>query len=358
MSADKRKNPPSGKRRREKKLRWWEGLLLLFLALLFFAAVSGTVYVKKKLDLIHYTRPAAEEPAAASEVAEAYDPETEPDPFSGEDELPETAGLEQIEANPIPEGEISADENVLNILLLGTDYPYNSSDQGRADSIMILSLDFRDCSARLVSLERGMGVPILSGKYAGQWDWLTHLHHYGGPEMMMETVRYCFKLDLTRYARVDFTGFTNVIDALGGVDIELSQAEAWKLGLPAGWNHLDGEKALSFARLRSIDSDWVRVTRQRRVIQACVNGLRDADLRTLDRLADAVLPLITTNLTQGEILSLRTKLPAFRGVQMEQMTIPAPGTYGGMTVMGGRGSFAPDFEENTRILHEFIYGQQ
>lgn len=345
--------PREKRRRSAKKVTWWELLLLILLGLFLASAVLGTLYVKNKLNKIHYAQP-TQEPVGAEETPAPADA---PDPFAGEDELPEMEGLEHVEENTVPEGETFSDRNVLNILLMGTDYPYNSSDRGRADSIMILSLDFRDYSASLVSLERGMGVPILSGKYAGQWDWLTHLHHYGGPEMMLETIRWCFKLDLERYAEVDFTGFRNVIDALGGIDVELSDAEAWKLGLRTGWNHLDGEAALSFARLRSIDSDWIRVTRQRRVIQACVNGVRDADLRTLDRLADAVLPLITTNLTQSEILSLMTKLPAFRGVQLRQMTIPAPGTYGGMTVMGGRGSFAPDFEENTRILREFIYGQ-
>ena len=352
-SHEKTEAAPRKKRRRSKKPNRWKILLLILLVLFLTPVVFGTVYVKNKLDKIHYARPTPE-PAAAEETAA---PAELTDPFEGEDEMPELEGLEQVEEITVPEGDIYSEKNVFNILLMGTDFPYNSSDPGRADSVMILSLDFRDYSARLVSLERGMGVPILSGKYAGQWDWLTHLHHYGGPEMMMETVRWCFKLDLERYAEVDFTGFRNVIDALGGVDVELSDAEAWKLGLRTGWNRLNGEQALSFARLRSIDSDWIRVTRQRRVIQACVNGLRDADLATLDRLADAVLPLITTNRTQSEILSLMTKLPAFRGVQLQQMTIPAPGTYGGMTVMGGRGSFAPDFEENTRILREFIYGQ-
>ncbi len=337
-----------GRKNSEKKRRRRRVLTGIFAAVLLLFIAGSALFVKSKLNKINYVPALSPSPVPESAAEE-------PDPFSEQEDPVDISGLEKVEENIVPEGETRKDESGLNILLLGTDFPFNKNDAGRADAVMILSLDFRDNSARLVSLERAMGVPILSGNYAGKWDWLTHLHHYGGADMMLETLRYCFKLDLERYARVDFAGFQGVINALGGIDIELSEAEAWKLNRAAGWNHLDGEAALWFARLRSIDSDWMRVTRQRRVIQACVNGLRDADLLTLNRLADAVLPLITTNFTQGEILSLMTKLPAFRGVQLEQMTIPAPGTYGGMTVMGGRDSFAPDFEENTRILHEFIY---
>ena len=340
---------PSPRRRREKRTRL-KRILLIILAVILASAAAGAVFLKSKLDKIRYVpAPAAaeEEPAEEGE-----------DPFAGEDPLVDISGLEQVEELTVPDGEVSSEEDVLNILLLGTDFPFDSSDPGRADAIMILSLDMRDSSARLVSLERGMDMPILSGKYKGQRDWLTHLYHYGGADMMIEPIRYCFKVDLERYAQVDFAAFQGVIDVLGGIDMELSDAEAWKLGLPVGLNHLNGAQALSFARLRSIDSDWVRVTRQRRVIQACADGLKDADLLTLNALADAVLPMITTNFTQREMLSLLTKLPAFRGVQLQQMTIPAKGTYGGMTVMGGRGSFAPDFEKNAQILHQFLYNEK
>lgn len=346
-----KKKPGHSRRRRSKKTgRGLETALLILLFLILASVVAGALFLKSKLDKIRYAPP-------VSQTEEDLSPPEE-DPFAGEDELVDISALEPVEELVVPEGEIAAEEQVLNILLLGTDIPFDRSDPGRADAIMILSLDMRDRTARLVSLERGMGMPILSGKYKGQRDWLTHLYHYGGADMMLESIRYCFKLDLERYAQVDFAAFQGVIDALGGVDIELSDPEAWALGLPAGRNRLDGAQALSFARLRSIDSDWVRVTRQRRVIQACADGLKDADLAALNRLADAVLPMITTNFTQKELLSLLAKLPAFRGVQLQQMTIPAKGTYGGMTVMGGRGSFAPDFEKNAKILREFLYNEK
>ena len=349
--------PRRRKRRRRNRTPWWKTVLLVLLTVVLLALAGGASYVLSKLHKIHYDDGSLT--PADTEVHTDTEVHADAENWQAEDDLVDISGLEMVDVNPVPPaGEITQEDQVFNILLLGTDYPYNSNDPGRADAIMILSLDFRDNSARLVSLERGMGMPILSGPYAGQWDWYTHLYHYGGAGMMLESLRYCFKIDVDRYAQVDFEAFKGVVDALGGIDIELTDAEAARLKLSTGWNHLNGDQALSYARLRSIDSDWVRITRQRRVIQACIDRIRDADLTTLNRLADTILPMISTNLTQGEILSLMTKAPKFMGVQFEQMTIPKAGTFGGMMVMGGRGAFAPDFEENSRILKEFLYGTE
>lgn len=352
-----RKQPtPPRKRRRSKKRRiaWVAGLAGA--ALLALSAAAVWIFVQGKLDLIHYSdgrvTPAPEElPLAEEDI--------------------DVSGLEPVEDNAVPEGDVHSRQEVLNVMLLGTDYRSGPSDPGRADAILILSLDFRDDSARLVSLERGMGMPILSGTYAGSWDWITHLCHYGGPELVMESVRECFKLDVERYIKVDILAFIQVIDALGGVDVELTDAEAWALnnrygedgdtpGVAAvmyqGINHLSGYDALRLCRLRQIDSDWVRVQRQRRVLQACADQIRNADLATLNQLADTILPMVETNFTRTEILSLLGRAPGFLGVEFQQMTIPAEGTYGGMTVMGGQSAFAADFTENARILQEFLYG--
>jgi len=350
---------------RKKHRSGWKIALTVLAGLLLVVAVGGGMFIKSKLNKINYVDGSLPKEENTSSVQQPADPgaPADPDPESsadeglwqGEEEI-DISGLNLVESSRIPSGSIYTDKNILNILLLGTDYPFNKNDPGRADAILILSLDFRDNSARLVSMERGMGMPMLSGKFAGQWDWFTHLHHFGGANMMLESIRYCFKLDVDRFAQVNFDSFKSVVDALGGIDIEMTEVEANRLGLRTGWNHLDGAAALSYARLRSVDSDWVRITRQRRVIQACVDQIKGADLATLNQLADVILPMISTNFTQMEILSLMTKAPKFMGVQFEQMTIPAPGTYGGMTVRGGKGAFAADFEENSRILREFLYG--
>ena len=110
-------------------------------------------------------------------------------------------------------GDIYKDKNYLNILLIGTDKrTENFSNNARGDSCMIMSIGKKDGSLKLTSLERGMGVPILDGKYKGQYDWLTHTFLYGGADLMMREVRECFKVDVERYIRVNLATFKKVRD--------------------------------------------------------------------------------------------------------------------------------------------------
>ena len=119
---------------------------------------------------------------------------------------------------------------------------------------------------------------------------------------------------------------------------------------------MDGTAALSYVRCRKIDSDWRRVERQRNVIQAVVTKTKDLGVTELNDLLNNVLPLVQTNLTKLEITELLLLAPKYRGVTIDQMTIPIKGSYGGMKGMGGRSLFSVDFDTNAKALREFIYG--
>lgn len=270
----------------------------------------------------------------------------------------------------LSDSEIMSDKDVFNILLLGTDERKEEfATNARADSIMILSLDKKNKTMKLVSLQRGMGVPILSGKYEGEYDWITHVFKYGGAALMLETVREMLNIDVEYYARVNFNTFSQLIDSVGGVDIELTAKEASALNgeirtnayakheMFEGMNRLDGYDALQYARLRYTDSDWKRIERQRNVIQSVVLSAKDMSLLDLNNMLDTVLPLIQTNLTTMDILGLISYAPAVLGREFEQMTIPAKDTYGSMKGMGGRYLYAVDYQKNSEILHEFLYGE-
>lgn len=319
-------------------------IILMILAIL----IGGFAFVKGKLNLIDY-----------DDGKKEYATIQEGD----EDQLDlDLSGLEQVDPQGIPSGEIYKDKNVINVLLLGTDERTKDfSDNARSDSMMLLSINTKEHTAKLVSLERGMGVPILEGPYKGQYDWLTHCFRYGGADLVMKEVRECFRVDVDHFVRVNFFSVESIVDLLGGIDIELTAAEAKYLnGMPgrnfsAGVSHLDGEAALSYARCRSIDSDWQRVKRQQTVIQACADKLKGSSASTLNELLNQILPMVQTNFTQGEIAKLMLEAPEFLGVEFERMTLPEQGTYGGMIGMGGRSMFAPDFAENAKILREFLY---
>lgn len=268
----------------------------------------------------------------------------------------------------LSDSEMQSDKDVYNILLLGTDERTTQfSTNARADTIMVLSLDRKNNTVKLVSLQRGMGFPILEGKYEGEYDWITHLFRYGGADLMLRSIREVLNVDVEHYVRVNIRTFVQLIDSVGGVDVNLTSEEATAINnegkrntaiqnVVEGSNHIDGYTAMVYCRLRSTDSDWKRVQRQRNVIQSLASSSTNMTIKDLNNMLDTVLPLVQTNLTTMDILGLITYAPAVLGMEMEQMTIPVKGTYGSMTGLGGRKLYAVDFQENSKILHEFLYG--
>jgi len=353
---------------RKKKPNWF---LRIFLFILIFIASSGigaAAFVVDKLDRISYVGP-SDVTGTVSTFNQDLTLVVEHD---FEDYVVPIEGLDMVgEPATVPDSEVNSNSKVVNILLIGTDErtsEYNAN--ARADSMIIVSINKKRNTVRLVSLERGIGVPILEGELEGQYDLLTHIFRWGGADLLVKTVEHCFKIDVDHYIRLNFAAVKEIVDAIGGIEISLSDAEAQYLNagldncaststqslLHSGSNHLDGGMALAYARLREIDSDWQRVGRQRAVILAVVDSLKDSGLRELNSLADTVLPLIQTNLSKLDIAELMLYAPNFLNAEFDQMTIPKKGTYGGMSIRNGGGAFAVDYEINNAILKEFLYG--
>lgn len=353
-------------------MKWFQkhkglaALLIVFLVIVLLILLA-MCFVLAKLDLIQYDYEVDTNVYATVDEGTYATEETEQSILSEED----MQGLEQIEVPPtVPVGELEHVENVTNILLIGTDErtkDFNSF--ARSDSMIIVSIDRKAKSVKLVSLERGMGVPVNAGRFKGQYDWLTHIFQYGGANLLVETVEECFLVDIDNYVRMNFTSVKSIIDAVGGVEVELTWEEVKYLNhalesispsqdtLRVGKNKLDGPTALAYARLREIDSDWYRVQRQRKVILAVVEALKGSNLIELNALADEVLPMVQTDLTIPQIAELVLYSPNFMKSTFDQMTIPVKGTYGGMTGVKGKSLYAVDFEVNSKILHDFLYGE-
>lgn len=339
-------------------------VILIFLLILFLLVGTVAGYLWSKLDLIQFE----DEIDNSAYYTEPVDVEsTMPVEDEEEGELVDISGLELVETAPvISDAEVVQAENVVNILLIGTDERTKEfNTNARSDSMIIVSIDKEKNTVKLVSLERGMAAPVLEGVYAGKYDWLTHIFRYGGSDLLVKTVEHCYKVDIDHYVRVNFNSVTQIVDTIGGITVDLTGTEASALNknlrdgqerLSEGTNRLNGATALSFARLRSIDSDWKRVQRQRKVILAVVEELKGSSLVQLNNLADEVLPLIQTNMTKLDIAEMVLYAPNFLQASFDQMTYPQEGTYGGMKIMGEKYGFAPDYEVNNRILQEFLYG--
>ena len=278
-------------------------------------------------------------------------------------------------------GEIEEDKAVFNILLIGTDDRTTQfNDNARGDTCILLSINRETNQVHLVSFERAIGVKIPSGEYEGQWDWLTHMFWYGGPYLMTRQIRENFKVDVTKYIRVNIRTFMELVDSVGGVDIDMTEAECNNINHPEGTftagnikgmhvenevqqdlapgiNHLNGATAMCYARLRAIDDDWHRVERQRKVILAAVENLKKLSVTELDKLLNNVLPLVQTNLTEGDIAGLIPEAATFVNMDYDTTTFPLKHTYGLMDGMCGRKVLALDFETNAEELQNFLYGE-
>ncbi|MGI5976599.1 MAG: LCP family protein [Candidatus Limivicinus sp.] len=217
--------------------------------------------------------------------------------------------------------------DVVNILLIGTDERLPGDyDRGRGDVTMLCSLNRTDGSVRLVSFERSTGVP-----WPGHGDvMLTNTFTYGGPELTAGDISRCFNVDIDGYMHVDFELFREIIDALGGIDIELTAQEAralaedsyYEYSFDEGMNQMDGESALLYCRLRRIDDNWHRVERQRNMVQAVLTKSKSIKLSDIPGLARVVIPMVDTNLSREQLAALAVAAPKFRGASAMQMTVP------------------------------------
>lgn len=261
-------------------------------------------------------------------------------------------------------GQLDLDERsgIINLLIIGTDEPWDAEeDLGRGDVTMLCSLDRNSGDIKLVSFERSTAVP-----WQGHGDvMLTNTFTYGGAELTTDSVRSCFRVDIAGYIHFDFESFCAVIDALGGVDIDLTAAEAQALTedtyteiwFSEGMNHLDGAGALRYCRLRRIDDNWQRVERQRKTVQAVLTATRKLKLSQIDELAETVMPVIDTDLTARQLASLLIAVPKFVGAEAQQMTIPDRNRIW-MHDGYDKDVTGCDYKYESERLNSFLYGNE
>ncbi len=246
---------------------------------------------------------------------------------------------------------------VTNILLLGIDD--DGSSGSRSDTIMIASVDSRGGTIRLCSILRDCYVAIPGHKSSR----INSAYAYGGAQLAVETVENNFRVKIDHCATIDMAALVDVVDAMGGVEIELTSAEANQVNLHShcgkttseGLQLLNGKQAVTYAQIRKIDSDFKRTQRQRTLINAILTKAKSLGPVGLMNLAKAVAPNVATDMSGMEIATIALKaLPALSG-EMEQMTIPADGKYKSTTV-NGMSVLKLDLEANAQMLQEYLYG--
>ena len=246
---------------------------------------------------------------------------------------------------------------VSNILLLGVDGSAESSS--RSDSMILVSIDFVHAKIKLTSFLRDSWVEIPSkGKKAK----LNAACSYGGPQLVVDTIEYNFGVNIDHYIMVDFEMFTNIIDALGGVDVEVTKKESKFINKTTRHTvdygesvHLNGAEALVYCRIRKLDSDYMRTYRQRKVITALIGQAKTAGIDKLLSAVKDVFPLIQTDMSATEITGLAYKggvsILAF---EIEQNRVPSDEHMYADTI-NGQWVEVVDIDAAKEYLQEYIY---
>lgn len=303
-----------------------------------------------------------------------------------EADIDDSINPDDLELNP------NLPDNVVNILLVGVDTRSTTLDDGlqHGDVQIILSINKDTGSVKLTSILRDLYVTIPGYKSKNR---INVAYSRGGGALAMRTINHTFEMNIEHYVTINFYGLASIIDAIGGVDVDLTKAEAKAINtylkkhppkydnqdkeyerVPleavAGVQHLDGVQAVMYARTRSVDNDFGRTARQRHLLDLLLQKImQDMTVDKLMSLMETSLPYVQTNVNASTMLSLGLSVlnsdiisRAQAGESLlGQMRIPMDETWkydqtdGGSSVVVFR--TVARREENVQALHEFIYGQ-
>ena len=267
--------------------------------------------------------------------------------------------------------DLVSDDNVINILLIGCD-ARSKNARGRSDSMILMSINKNTKKVILTSFLRdtwvkipGVGSQRLNAAYV-----------FGGPKLLVKTMESNFHIRIDKYVRVNFYSFIDMIDAVDGVDIEVSEEELEYLNdyvrnenkilgksnldegiLPkSGKYTLNGIQALAYARIRYVGTDFARTQRQRNVLEEIFRKARNMSLSEMNDFLEVVLPNLTTNLEKGQIFSLILNASSYLSYDRKEQSIPNLSSFKNM-IIDGMMVLGIDFEKYNKELKESIYGE-
>lgn len=263
---------------------------------------------------------------------------------------------------------------VTSVLIIGTD-GRTDSDQGRSDSIILLSINKKTNELFLTSFMRDSYVEI-PGR---GWDKLNSAYAYGGPELLMDTIELNFYVRIDDYISVNFNTVSSIIDSVDGLTIDISNEEAEAINViliselnelmgddrnadlldSGGRLHLNGKQVLAYSRIRNVgNNDFERTERQRLVISKLIEKASSSGITFIKNLTATVVPDLTTNMSKSELYLLSLRLPFIIGYDKKQLQIPADGTFTDDPYNSVGWVINVDFEANYDILRENVFADE
>lgn len=279
----------------------------------------------------------------------------------------------KINYTDIDESQIESNEGVedatgyRNIVLYGVDSRTNSYENTLSDTIMIISLNQDEKKVKIASVYRDSYL-----KFNGSFDKITHAYAKGGPTLSLSALNTNLDLNLKEFVAVNFGVVVDVIDEIGGIDMEITSEEVKYINTyitgineitnhnsseitKAGTYHLDGVQALAYSRIRyTSGGDYKRTERQRDVLNLVFEKVKKMNVLQLNSLADTILPEVSTNISSGDILGLLTQVASY---DIEETT-GWPYEIKGDTIDGVWYGVPVNLENQVVKLHEFLFDEE
>lgn len=277
--------------------------------------------------------------------------------------------------------ETKSEAGITNIALFGVDArDYDGGTfAGRSDAIMVMSIDNVHHKVKLTSIMRDVRVYMGDGSpYDSGYDKLNHAYMYGGPEQAIRTINQNFGLDIQDYVTVNFASMAKIVDAFGGVNIDLTEEEVEQVNinmqdlavnspeslsgdistyapLSAGEGVLlNGDEAVAYGRIRAIGDDNGRVERQQEVLSALLSKASSISKLEYPSIIQQLAPLCETSLTFDKMIGLAQI--ALTGFDIERLSIPSDVEgYASDYCEGGGWMWTCDTDVAAQHIHEFIY---
>lgn len=323
--------------KRMKRRPLWKTILLCFLSVLLMFSGCGMIYYYNLIDNFIYKPIDNQNSDNQKEDGYIIDGDTSLDMFTGE---------------------LLNDPMILNIMVFGEDSGVDSTTEyGRSDTMIMVSIDNRHKKVKLTSFMRDMLVNIPCADASGSdhgLDKLNAAYTLGGAELSVKTIESNFGVDIDRYAIVNFQSFKNIIDALGGIDIKLTQdeidyinwqtyinnqsEERYEITAEPGTVHLNGRQALWYARNRGYEDeehpefvvegdDFDRTSRQRNLMRTLMNDFKNASITEIVKIVSEIGPMVTTNLKKDEITTLVANSLTYLSYDIEEFSLPTGDCY-------------------------------
>ncbi|GIM30307.1 hypothetical protein CPJCM30710_29730 [Clostridium polyendosporum] len=255
-------------------------------------------------------------------------------------------------------------KGIINILLIGTD-ARSLNEKARSDTIMIATIDSNHKKVKVSSIMRDSYVEI---KGCGE-NKINSAYAFGGPELLLDTIYRNFNIKIDKYIVVNFWGFEDIIDEIGGIDIDIKSYEISEINkytgelrdvkspklIKEGFQHVDGQQALAYSRIRKVgNGSFERSERQRIIVTEITKKILALNPIQYPLIMNKILPYVKTNIEPIMIMNYGYTVYKLDEIKFEQLQIPVTELCEGR-IYNGAWVFLMDRKQNSKVLNDFIY---